>query len=96
MSIKITIEETKDVVVEEQGAYTALSSEYISRHKYTDLPYDEQKSWKAVEGDQYEKKVYDYPPKRTVTKQITTKLFEQVVTGLDLKKVIQSILDSQD
>lgn len=90
MSYKITITETKTVEKEEQGSYTTLKQEYISRDKYDSLPFSEQKDWKESEG-QYIKGIYGYPPLRLVSKEVETKIYEQTVEDLNITAVIEAV-----
>jgi len=100
MSYKITIEQSKTIIVQERGEYRQVGTEYISDKVYKNLSYEDQKRYKAVEhaegharesGAEWCKDVYDYPPKREVNKTINEKVLEQTVEDLDIPAVIRAI-----
>lgn len=95
MTFRITIEETKTVENNEQGAYAIVGTEVIQVTAFDHLNFEEQKKYKSIGNGQYERNVYDYPPARVISKKVTEKLYEQQVETMDIPAVIQAVLGSR-
>ena len=101
MSYKITIEQSKTITSLESGSFGIIKKKYISQAAYDTLYGDEKNEFKAVQYAKttetidvnaiYVRDVYDYPPKREVTKTVNEKVLEQTVEDLDLPAVIHAI-----
>jgi hypothetical protein len=92
MSYTITITQTKEQQKEESGNYCVVGRESISASAYTQLSSEERKRFDLdPTGETYSRDQYDYPPKRTVTKIVEMKVFEQTVEALDIKSVIRAV-----
>jgi hypothetical protein len=96
MSYTITIEETKTVCSDEQGAYCQDGREFISAQEYEALDFDDRKRFNLQADGMYARDTYSYPPKRTVVKQVSIKVYEQVVDTLDINLVILAVIKPKD
>ena len=88
MSYTITITQKKEEQKEEQGGYCQVGIQRISDIDYLQLTAKDRERYEPHSNGDWIKPLFDYPPKRVVTKTVDTKVFEQTVEELSIADIV--------
>lgn len=90
MGYKITIEETKDVTILQQGAYVVVDRRPWTEKEINEASMSAYRERPLVEKEPL-KEIRGYAPSREAVETKCVQIFQQVVATIDLGAVIKAI-----